>query len=227
MEGKGDTAIVATGIGDTGHFDPVWRELQFWNNSIRGQFTPGVTGVQLPPGDYGGDFIADIATGDVRGKPALPRYVIVPRDFQQYGLAGRAVVRPSYAAADLWLRDDPAHLRFVVNDTELDGVLTEGATGTVRFYARGLDASTPQCGHVPLVAAQRATGTDRPIPYRVGTRRGVIPAAGQVTVELPLEFGGKPFVDVPVSARGVVKTADGREFAARILGIDVGPCKGG
>lgn len=225
MDGKGQTAIVATGIGNNVHFDPVWRDLQFWNNSIRGQYTPGPTSVALPPGDYGGDFIADIKNGDVRGKPPLPRYVIVPRDFQQYGLAGRPVARPSYAAADLWLRDDPAHLRFVVNDTEPDGVLTEGATGKVRFYARGLAGG--QCGHIPLVAAQRATGTDRPIPYRVGDKRGVIPAAGQITVELPLEFNGKPYIEVPVSARGKVTTADGRVFAARILSIDVGPCKGG
>jgi hypothetical protein len=227
MKGRGQTAIVATGIGNTGHFDPVWRELQFWNNSIRGQYTPGVTGVQLPPGDYGGDLIADIRTGDVRGQPPLPRYVIVPRDFQQYGLAGHAVERPSYAAADLWMRDDPAHLRFVVNDTEPDGALIEGQTGTVRFYARGLDAAARQCGHVPLVAAQQASGTDRAIPYRIGDKRGVIPAAGQITVELPLDFGGKPFVDVPVRARGAVKTPDGRVFAARILSIDAGPCKGG
>lgn len=227
MNGRGQTAIVATGIGNSGHFDPVWRELQFWNNSIRGQYTSGVTGVQLPPGDYGGDFIADINSGDVRGKPPLPRYVIAPRDFQQYGLAGHAVARPSYAAADLWMRDDPAHLRFAVNDTEPDGALIEGHTGTVRFYARGLDTAGRQCAHVPLVAAQRASGTDRAIPYRVGNKRGVIPPAGQITVELPLDFGGKPFLDVPVRARGAVKTADGRVFAARILSIDVGPCKGG
>ena len=49
----------------------------------------------------------------------------------------------------------------------------------------------------------------------------------QIEVDVPLRFSGRPYIDVPAAFHGAGHTPDNRTYAARLLLITTGPCKGG
>jgi hypothetical protein len=209
-------------VGDVGDYNYIWSLLEFWNSRITGQYGYGVMNVMTTPGDYVGAITADPRTGRANAKPPLPRWMVLPRDYVQVELAGAPILRPPFNGLDLWRVDKPGRLIFGVTGADERGDVTQDHQATIRFYAAAQSAGR-RCAQIPISAAPAAAGQSPPVPYRIGPKRGVIPPAGQIIVEVPLEFRGKPYLDVPVKVRGKVATFTGT-YAARLLLISTGPC---
>jgi hypothetical protein len=193
---------------------------------VTGQYGFGVMNVATTPGDYVGAIEADPTTGRAKATPPFPPYMVLPRDFVQVEPAGKPIVRPLFNGLDLWRVDKPDRIAFRVDGTQEDGVLTQGAPARIRFYAAAQPPGA-RCAEIPITAAAAAAGPSPAIPYRIGPRRGVIPPATQINVQIPLRFGGRPYLDFPVSVRGKVLSGDGRTYAARLLIITTGSCTAG
>jgi hypothetical protein len=228
LAGKpGDAALFETGIGTTGDFDYIWTGTQFWNRRVTGEYgLNGPPGPTVTLGDFAGVITFDQTTGRVKAQPPLPAYMVLPRDYVQAEPAGEPILRPLYNGLDLWRVDKPDRLVFGIANAQQDGVLTQDQPATIRFYA-GSQPPGQRCAEIPIKGASAAAGPTPPIPYRIGPRHGTIPPGGQINVEVPLRFGGKPYLDVPVKVRGKVQTFGGRTYAARLLIITTGPCTGG
>ena len=225
----GDAADFESGVGTSFVYDYVWKFIEFWNVRVTGEYGldsgPGLT---QTPGDIQGEIQIDPNTGTIHASPPLPAYMVLPRDFIAAQPAGTRVLRPDFNGQDLLKVAKPDRAAFRVGGTSFnDGIVAGGAPASVRFFAAGQPPGKV-CAEIPIKAAVAAAPPSPPIPYRVGPRHGTMQPGEQVNVHIPLEFGGKPYLDVPVTAKGKVLTGDaGRTYAARLLAITTFPCQGG
>lgn len=222
--GKSTAAIVALGLGNTTTYDPLWKEIQFWNTSVSSEFAPAPLGIQLPPGDFPGSIALDATTGRVTSTPRLPPYAVLPRGYTDVGLAGVPVAHASYMPADLVKLDRPLRATYQVGGVQPDGYFGPTAPATIRFFSAGLDPKRRSCAVVPLSAPVDASGRKTPVRYTLGTTNGSVEGGKLVNAKAPLAFRGRPYVDMELLSRTRIKLTDGRIAAAQIGQVSVGRC---
>jgi hypothetical protein len=226
LDGKpGDAGIFTAGVGGQTYYDFIWHGEQFWNRRVTSAWGYGGVPITRVLGDAVEIFAPNPTTGRLPASRPLPDYLVLPRDFVPSEPAGEPIVRPAYNGLDLWKVGKPNRASFIVSGTELDGAVHEETPAKIRFFA----AQPPgrRCATVPIQAASAAAGPSPTVPYRIGPKRGKLAPGQQLNVEVPLEFRGKPYVDMPVEVKGKTQVADGRTYAARLLVITFGPCSGG
>jgi hypothetical protein len=134
------------------------------------------------------------------------------------------VAHAAYMGLDLIRVTRPLQARFHVVGPTPDGYIEPRNAARIRFYSGGLDRSGRWCGVVPLSAPVSASGDKETIPYRLGRTPGTVRGGSLVNANVPLDFGGRPFVDVPlVGARGV-KLEDKRVVALQVGQLSVKRC---
>jgi hypothetical protein len=222
LYGKSKAAILALSLGNTTTYDPIWAEIQFWNTSVNSEFAAQGLLVQLPPGDYAGQVLFDgtHSRPKVQSEHPLPPYVVLPRGFVDLGLAGTPVAHATYLPADLVKLEQPLRVVFQASGIQPDGFLGPGEKGTIRFLADG----SPQCGIVPLTPPVDLAGRKPLVRYELGNTKGQVRAGETVNAHVPLDFKGRPYVDVSLSSNAHVKLPDNRVEAIQVGQISVGPC---
>jgi hypothetical protein len=222
--GKGTAAIVGLGQGNTGIYDPIWAEIQFWNTSVTSEFAFAPLAIQLPPGDYPGSIRFDATTGQASSTPKLPPYAVLPRGYVDIGLAGTPIAHATYVPADLVRVARPLRVTFQVSGAQADGYIAPKAPVSIRFFAAGLDPARHWCGVVPLSAPVDVSGRKPLIRYRLGGRAGALKGGTLVNAKAPLAFRGRGYVDVPLVASTPVKLSDGRVVSLQVGQISVAGC---
>jgi hypothetical protein len=222
--GKGTAAIVGLGQGNTGIYDPIWAEIQFWNTSVSSEFAFAPLAIQLPPGDYPGSLSFDARTGRAKSTPKLPPYAVIPRGYVDTGLAGTPIAHATYIPADLIRVAQPLRVSFQVSGAQADGYIAPKAPVKIRFFAAGLDPAKRWCGVVPLSAPIDVSGKKPLVRYRLGTRSSTLEGGKLVNAKTPLAFGGRPYADVPLVASTPVKLSDGRVVSLQVGQITIAGC---
>ena len=153
-------------------------------------------------------FSVDPATGGVNAR--IPRYLVVPPGFLRVGFAARFVAG-SPALADYGLFDlgERPRVSYTVDRVDADGWVRPGRGAVLRgFTSAGGRRAT--CARLELAAP-----VDGPARFRVGSRRGEVPAnaVGEVRVAV------RPGAPVAISGRGKTRLPDGRVRAFRIARV--------
>jgi hypothetical protein len=219
--GKSHAAVLAVGQGNTGPYDPIWAELQFWNDSVSSVVTVGTRLIQVPLSDTYAEASIDTEKGRLV-TPFLAPYVVLPRGFPGVGFDARVVKQASYLALDL------AQLRsrnvfWVATGAQPDGYLDPGKPVAIRVYRHAVTGAGAWCAHADVVApfGLNSRATLRGPTSRLTKR---IPATKAVRVEIPLRFGDRPHLDLTLSATGKTKLDDGRVQSVQIAGVGVQRC---
>lgn len=222
---KGDAGLLEAGVGRRAEYDYVWKGIQFWNTRVTSEWdVDELPGPTFTVGDRRVIGTLDEATGRV--EPEMPAWMVVPRDYVNWQPAGDRPLRPEFTGQDLLRVSDRHQASWRVYGAGDESRIAQGAKVKIRFWARG-QLPGQACAQVPLASAPAANGRNKAVRYRLGSVHGVIPPATQITVELPLDFHGRPYLDAPLELRGNVLAADGSTYAARILAITTGPCGSG
>jgi hypothetical protein len=69
-----------------------------------------------------------------------------------------------------------------------------------------------------------ATGQKPLVRYKLGETNGQARGDETVNARVPLDFKGRPYVDVPLSSNARVKLPDNRIVSVQLGQISVGPC---
>jgi hypothetical protein len=225
--GKGKAAIILSAQANTLPFDPVWREVQFWNSAVTAQLSNGPLVVRIPLSDIQGQVHPDDRTGRLNPDVPLPRYALVPRGYSDLGVVGKRVTDATYLAAELIVPAEPARLVYHVLGPEPDGFLPPNAGSRIRFFRASIAPGS--CGVIPLVAPVDANGSKHVFRWTVRAggvvRHGKLAGGQTRNVLVPLRFAGTDrFRDVTFATRGRVRIADGRLTSLQIGQIATGRC---
>jgi hypothetical protein len=238
--GKADVGIWAAGEGNTGDYNPIWMDIQFWNNSVKYEVgMDGPVNVQNPPGD---DLIfthANPTTGRLSlvkpaaGQPShpLPKLLVVPATGRD-GVLGTEIARPSFLPALLLRVAQPPRLRWGFVGASPDGYLSPGPA-LIRVFRDALPAGRDSCLIVDVRSPFGWKGG-----YRLTTtgykHRGAIGSDALARVNVPLKrisgagasaSASATYQDVTLAGVGKpVKLDDGREATVRIGALATGPC---
>ncbi|HEX6713736.1 MAG TPA: hypothetical protein VF066_10135 [Thermoleophilaceae bacterium] len=222
--GKSHAAILAVNQGNTTAIDPIWAELQFWNDSVSSVVTVGTRGIQVPPSDTYAEARIDPDTGRLE-TPSLAPYVVLQRGFTGVGFDARVVKQASYLALDL-VQLRSRNIFWTASGMQLDGYMDPGRPVAIKVYRHAVTGAGAWCAHADVFAPSglktRATLTG---PDSRQTKP--VPATTAVRVEIPVRFGTRPSLDLTLSATGKVPLADGRIQSVQIAGIGVEKCPPG
>jgi hypothetical protein len=235
--GKQDVGIWAVGEGNTGDFNPIWMDVQFWNNSVK--YEVGMDGpvlVQNPPGDdlifthanpTTGRLTLEKPTAAQQFSKGLPKLLVVPATGRD-GLLGTEVARPSFVPALLLRVAQPPRLRWGIAGASPDGYLSPGPA-MIRVFRDALPAGRDSCLIVDVRSPFEWKGG-----YRLTTsgyrHRGAIGSDALARVNVPLHRisgagASATYQDVTLAGLGKpVKLADGRDATVRIGALATGPC---
>jgi len=217
--GKSHAAILAVGAGNTTVYDPLWAEVQFWNDSVTSAVTVGPRQIQIPPSDTYYSLNLDTENGKLVGTGLSP-YLVVPRAFVGVGLDTEVVRQAPYMALDL-VKLRSRRLLWTGEGTQPDAYMNPGQPVKIRVY--GAPGGGPACAHADLFAPfglnSRAT-----LAGAGAKRTETVPATKAVRVEIPLRWKGQRHVDLTLSATGKVGLADGRVQSVQVSGVGVGRC---
>jgi hypothetical protein len=202
----------AEGAGQRADFDPIWQEVQFYNEQIDSVFALGENNTPVPDGDAAVKGVRfDVRTGRVSSPEPLPEYMTVPLQVGTARLRGQLLAAPAYIPVGLLRLAKPAVLDWSAKGFDPLGNVPAGGNADVRFYGTGRDPGA-HCASIGLLAPPEAETRYR---FDVeGGRRitGTVPA-GQTTVvgvDLP-RLAERDFVDVRVDGDAV-----------RVAGISMG-----
>jgi len=225
--GKSNAAIFASAQANTPAYDPIWEEVQFWNNSVRSVVTLGEHGIQIPTSDSWTHGSVDPDTGRVLGGPLAP-YLVVPRGWMGVGLNAQTVAQSPYTAVDLVKLRSP-NLVWTSNGVQDDGFMTPGQPVTIRLYRPALGAQRKNvCADVDVFAPLGFRGLHRIALADGALRRSVtVRETKPARVAVPLRHPERPFTDLTLTATGVTKLSDGRQVTVQISGVGVERCPAG
>jgi hypothetical protein len=220
--GKSHAAILAIGPGNALPYDPIWAEVQFWNDSVNSVVTVGPRVIQVPPSDSFYETALDGNKGAVVGGTLSP-YLVVPRTFLGIGLDAKVVKQAPYLALDL-VKLRSRRLLWSADGAQPDGYMDPGKPVHIRVYRP--PGTPPSCAHADVFApfglnshAALASG---------GVKRSErVPATKAVRVELPLRWSGREHLDLSLTATGKTKLADGRVESVQVSGVGVERCPPG
>ena len=223
--GKGRAAIFPMEVANNLGFEPIWREIQFWNTSVSDVALTRPRGIRTPPGDSVYDVAVDPATGRIEGPP-LPPYAVVPRGWVDLRLAGETAANSSYLQADLIRLARPPRARLEASGPQGDGFLLEGNRARVRVWRGDLDPGRTWCLRVPLNlppdVAERNRGAEWEI--RLDGARASDSLANGKQQDVDVKLPDREVVDAVISARGRTELPDGREVSIQIGQLGVLEC---
>jgi hypothetical protein len=216
--GKSHAAILAVGAGNSLVFDPIWAEVQFWNDSVNSVVTVGGRVIQVPPSDTYYEASLDTTKGELVGATFAP-YLVVPRGFVGVGFDSNAVKQAPYLALDL-VKLRSRRLLWTADGAQPDGFMDPGKPVHIRVYRHA--GSVPQCAHADVASpyiASRVTLADGGVKHSEP-----VAATKAVRVELPLRWSGRRYLDLTLSAAGKARLPDGRVQTVQISGVGVERC---
>jgi hypothetical protein len=231
--GHGQNAAILDGGGGMTAYDPFWRELKFWNASLR--TVVSYDGFSYPtwyPNYPPVGLQVDQRTGDVQVGGSLPQYLVTVPRYQAVGLnvqrVGSAVYMPLRLDVERFTGKPRA--TYYVSGPDMDGWMRPfaGRETTIRVFTAG-GTSPGRCLSVLFTAPPGHGG--RRVLTMVGPlgrlRVGLTPGE-QRTVGIPLPSGqpSAPFWTVKIAANGSDMLADGRIVTAHLTDLNVGRCGG-
>lgn len=234
-----DVGVWAVPAGEVGTYSTIWREIQYWNISMRSVVAPhtpvsNVTGYfPYPFGTYDVQPDLDLASGRLRwqGEPRMPRYLVVARRPLAVELRWHTVAAASYIPAELVRVEQPARARYVVDGVQPDMAIAANGSARIRIYRE--DAG-PRCAYVDLLAPTAVNAARGGTVTYVASLNGrplhhlTLPQEGRARLFFPLRFArGEPRLRVDVATRGGIRSVDGRYLAAQIGAIELSnaPCR--
>ncbi|MFL5895041.1 MAG: hypothetical protein ACJ76Z_07995, partial [Thermoleophilaceae bacterium] len=225
LYGKSHAAIFASAQGNNTSYDPIWAEVQFWNDSLSSVVTLGYRYIQVPPSDTYAEAGVDPKTGHLTGSPIAP-YLVVPRGWLGLGLDTKPVAQAPYLAIDL-VRLQSRQVLWTADGAQIDGFMTPKTPVRVRVFRAAATRVAPACAHVDVTAPFGFNGRRRVsiTDGRVRRTIGVLQAKAQ-RLAIPLPATRAAYSDLTLTAAGSTKLADGRDASVQISGIGVERCGG-
>jgi hypothetical protein len=118
----------------------------------------------------------------------------------------------------------PLRFTFHITGPDIEGYVAPKQPANIRFYSAGLDQSARWCGVVPLSPPVGLDGKRPLVPYSLGTRRGEIRAGTLVNARVPLDFKGRPALDVKLVSPTRIELAAGRFVSVQVGQISIARC---
>jgi hypothetical protein len=225
-----EVGIYAVSNGLTGNYNFVWREIQYWNTTMR-----SIVKVQSPislipaslPYPYSTFDIEptlDQRTGKLsyKGPYKLPRYLVVPQPPLSVGLDSRLVAQSSYLPASL-IRVRKWQARTTLAGTSPDGYSTKNQPVTFTIYRAG---EPGKCAFTDLIAPQ----PDKPRPgvrFRYAIRgdggtvaHGSLVPGARRRVFLPLDWRGRPRLKYVMTSPDSVLISGGLDYGLQVANFD-------
>jgi hypothetical protein len=222
LYGKSQAAVLAVGPGNSLPWDPIWTELQFWNDSVTQVASVGPRVIQVPLSDPALELNVDAETGRLTGGQGLAPYVVVPRIFLGLGLDTQVIRQAPYLALDL-AKLRTRQVQWKADGQQLDGFMNPGQPVRMRVY-RGLASSPAPACAVALVTAPDGLKSRVSLAQGRVARGQLVAATHTARIELPLRWHGQRYLDLSLTSTGKVKLPDGRVQSAQISGMAAGPC---
>jgi hypothetical protein len=228
-----DVGVYAVSNGLTGLYNPVWREIEYWNTTMH-----SVVRINSPlslfasadlPYPFGSwDILGNLdqATGKVdwKGQWPFPRYMIVPQPPLAVVLDWQQVAQATYVPATLVRVARPLQARSTLAGAAPDGYTNPAVPAVITVYAAA--RPQPQCVFADLLTPQ--ADTPRPglhLRYRVlhGGRQiaaGTVPAGAMRRVYMPVAFAGKPSTQFTLRTFGAIAATGGAKLGMQIGNYD-------
>jgi hypothetical protein len=198
-----EVGLLAVSQGLTGDYNPIWREIQYWNRSVRSVVKISSPVTEFPSADvpypFGTHAISapiDLATGHVSADPnfPFPRYLVVPQPPLSVVLDSTKISQASYIPATLVEVRRPLQARSTLSGPTPTGDVKRGTPVDITVYR----AARPsvRCLFVDLLPYMKTPDLAKGLGFTAehgGTRvaRGSIGATGLKRVYLPVAFRGE------------------------------------
>jgi hypothetical protein len=236
-----EVGIWAVPAGELGYYSVMWREVQYWNTSMR-----SVVALRAPASAVGSpDFPYPLGTYDIQpeldvdsgllrwsGAWPLPRYLVVARQPLAVALRWRNVAGAPHIPADLVRVEQPPRARYAVEGISTDMAVGTNGTATIRVYRDG--AAGARCAYVDLVAPKAVDAARaKPVKYLASVdgrplHRLTLREQERARLFFPLRFrGAKPTLRIDIVTRGGIRFLDGRSLAVQLGAIELesAPCR--
>ena len=226
IHGKGRAAIWADGPGNSTAYDPVWREAEYWNNSLTDVVSTEFVGIQIPRDDVTREVEIDPDTGVIVPQNGLPDYAVVPADGRSV-VVGRTIAKAGYIPAELIEVDRPWRKPWAIGEFERDGYLGPGKTGAIRVFAGAApEGTTNPCLAVDVLPPHGFKGSVRLASRRAADEIDVAnERLGRVTIPLEELRRGAGSELLRLEVEGApVPLLDGREATIQLAGLRIDGC---
>lgn len=193
-----DVGLLAVSQGLTADYNPIWREVQYWNTTARSVVQIMSPRTNFPtvdvPFPFGTLDISpglDLAGGGVgtsAGGP-FPSYLVIPQPPLSVVLDWTKVSAASYMPASLVRVSRPVQARSTLTGVTPDGFADRGVPAEITVYRAARPAI--RCLQVDLVPKAAGAGLRFSAEHQgKAIARGRIVGTGLKRVNLPVSFGG-------------------------------------
>ncbi|MHB8492075.1 MAG: hypothetical protein ACYDA6_07690 [Solirubrobacteraceae bacterium] len=233
-----NAAMLATGLGGSGFYAPIWRSIQYWNGDLQRAATFNAD--LVPPLPFGAFLIfltPSAPSGRLAGDAGppfthpypVPRFMLVPiQATNPEQIEGRVLAHDPVLPVELVKVAQPPRLDWMISGTDTEGFIEAGATAVATIYS-GSFGPGPRCASFELLAPPGFPGH---WPYVVseGARRlaaGRLVAQQTEPVVVPLRptmVHGGPMATISIVVHGKVPYPNGAEVSAQVLGFQAGAC---
>lgn len=225
LVGDAEVAMQAEAISNGATYQPIFREVGFWNRRPTLVVGRAESLVAAIPRFGAGVTVRVERTGRLRAVDgrALPSWFLVPTLFRALGLLGEPVARSSYLPLELVRLNGAPRATFSWSGSEPDGWLTEGAPAAeARLFEAARVAAPRPCLTFTLIAPAPVVRPHRFV-VTAGARRvaGGVGSGERRTVQVPLRPGLRR---VAVRTSGGFLDADGRRLGLQIAEPSVASC---
>jgi hypothetical protein len=217
---KGENVgLLAVSEGLTGDYNPIWREIQYWNTTTRSVVKinspvttfPSVS-VPYPFGTKALEPPLDVQSGRVLQARAFPRYLVIPQPPLSVILDWRDVARATYIPAKLVEVQRPLQARAVLDGVTPNGSLQPPRPAQMRVYSSA--RPQPRCVILDLLAPPvDASEARKSLPYSISPAgkgppivKGRIAAGKTQRVYVPVRFGNAESVAWDITTSGTLVT---------------------
>jgi hypothetical protein len=225
----------AIGLGVTSYAS-IWRDVDFWNTSVRTAAALQSTGFPPVPLDGGAmELTISSPSGELHPVPSpgfeqtVPRYLLVPLEgTNPVEVEGTALGHDPVLPLELVRTREPVRLAWRLARTSAEGFLMPGLSAIATVYSGAL-AGANRCASFTLVAPPAFAGR---WPYTVADNGRVL-ARGSlaeqerhvITVPLaPIATDGGRLASFTVSVHGKVAYTNGEVVSGQIAFFAVGQC---
>jgi hypothetical protein len=232
-----EVGIYAVSSGLTGNYSFVWREIQYWNTTMRSvvkvqspiSLLPSPE-VPYPFSTFDIEPVLDQRTGRLRysGEHPFPRYLVMPQPPLSVALDWKVVAASPYLPAALVEVRQPLQARSTIAGITPDGYSSPGAPVVFRVYRAG--AAGAGCAFVDLIAPQ----ADRPRPglrltyaFASGGRtiaRGRLDAGARRRILVPIRYrSGRSDFRFQLTGKGTITATGGVKLGLQVGNFDTLP----
>jgi hypothetical protein len=223
------------GLGVIG-YAAIWRDVDFWNTSVRTSVALQSTGLPPVPLDGGAvELTISSPSGELHAVPSpafeqtLPRYLLVPvQGTNPVEVEGTVLGHDPVLPVELIRAREPARVAWQLAGTGYEGFMTPGVPASARVYSGAL-AGRNRCASFTLIAPPGFAGH---WPYEVSGNGDVRThgslAAGQrrvVTVPLaPIATDNGRMASFTIAVHGQLPYTNGAVVSGQIAFFAVGQC---